>query len=200
MIENYIFDFGNVIVKFDPDTIMKPYIKDEDDRKKLSPIVFDRKNWDMLDAGAVTEEEVYENIKNEIPEELRKGVKATLENWYFYLPVNNNVVDVIKTLKANNKKVFLLSNISRSFAEGYYRDKTLKEIFSYFEGLVFSGAEGIVKPSREIFELILSRYGLDKSCTLFIDDNIKNINSAKELGIKTILFKSNTDAIFDFDK
>lgn len=200
MIENYIFDFGNVIVKFDPDTIMKPYIKDEDERKKLSPIVFDRKYWDMLDAGAVTEEEVYDNIKNEIPEELRKGVKATLENWYFDLPVNNSVVDVIKTLKANNKKVFLLSNISRSFAEGYYRDQKLKEIFSFFDGLVFSGTEGIVKPNREIFELILSRYGLNKSCTLFIDDNIKNINSAKELGIKTMLFENNTDAILDFDK
>ena len=46
------------------------------------------------------------------------------------------------------------------------------------------------KPFRDIYEIILNRFSLEAETTLFIDDNLKNIIAAKELGIHCIHFNS----------
>jgi 2-haloacid dehalogenase len=46
------------------------------------------------------------------------------------------------------------------------------------------------KPFRDIYEIILSRFNLEPEKTLFIDDNLKNILAAQELGIHCIHFQS----------
>ena len=63
-----------------------------------------------------------------------------------------------------------------------------KELFSHFDGLVFSGPLGIVKPSAEIFNYVLDRFGLHASESIFIDDSAINIAGAKAVGIHTYHF------------
>jgi len=67
------------------------------------------------------------------------------------------------------------------------------EFFKVFEGIVVSGEEKLIKPGREIYELLLNRYGLVASESLFIDDSIKNITTANELGFSTIHINGNTN-------
>ncbi|MEL6194951.1 MAG: HAD-IA family hydrolase, partial [Bacteroidota bacterium] len=55
-----------------------------------------------------------------------------------------------------------------------------------FEGIVVSGAEKMAKPDKEIFEVILRRYGIEASKALFIDDSQANIETAKGMGFHTI--------------
>jgi 2-haloacid dehalogenase len=57
---------------------------------------------------------------------------------------------------------------------------------SEFQGIVVSGEEKLVKPDRRIFELILNRYKLDPLETVFVDDNILNIEVAKQLGLTSV--------------
>ncbi|BDM22385.1 hypothetical protein KMS_R21420 [Pseudomonas sp. LRP2-20] len=45
-----------------------------------------------------------------------------------------------------------------------------------------------MKPEPEIFQLLLRRYGLDPSRTLFIDDVQKNVDAAKEQGMQALRF------------
>ena len=59
----------------------------------------------------------------------------------------------------------------------------------WFEGILVSGDEGMRKPHREIYDLMLSRYNIEASQAVFIDDSLKNIEGCKIAGITGIHFK-----------
>ena len=65
--------------------------------------------------------------------------------------------------------------------------------FKLFDGIVVSGEEKLVKPDEKIFRVILERYHLDPKSTLFIDDNQRNIDTAKGMGFSTIHVTAQTD-------
>ncbi len=60
--------------------------------------------------------------------------------------------------------------------------------FGLLDGCVISGLEGAAKPDRKIFEILLSRYGLEPAATVFIDDLPANVAAARELGVVAITF------------
>ncbi len=72
MIKNFIFDFGEVLVKFDTEYMTSRYIKNLDDVKLVEAVVFDRLYWDKLDEGSITDEEVKQGLRSRLPENLRK--------------------------------------------------------------------------------------------------------------------------------
>ena len=55
-----------------------------------------------------------------------------------------------------------------------------------FDGLLISGEDKLIKPSKEIYELAISRFDLIPEETIFIDDKFENIQMAKKLSMKTI--------------
>ena len=57
-----------------------------------------------------------------------------------------------------------------------------------FHGVVVSGAEHLVKPDPALYRILLTRYGLDPACTLFVDDSPANIDGARGVGLRTHLF------------
>ena len=59
-----------------------------------------------------------------------------------------------------------------------------------FSLLIVSGKEKTRKPFRKIYKLALDRYDMDPSETLFIDDNLRNVKAAAEMGINVVHFKS----------
>ncbi len=93
-----------------------------------------------------------------------------------------------------------MSNISIGFANTYCDVEWIKGTLSYFDGLVFSGVVGMVKPDRKIYEYILNKFNLKAEETLFIDDSEKNINGAKSVGIQCYLFDGDADKLREFLK
>ena len=59
-----------------------------------------------------------------------------------------------------------------------------------FDVLVFSCAEGTIKPEITIFEITLRKLGSTPAQSVFIDDNPEFIEAAKNAGFHTILFES----------
>ncbi|MBE6787166.1 MAG: HAD family phosphatase [Ruminococcaceae bacterium] len=198
MIKNYIFDFGWVLVRFDMDYMTRKYIKDENDCQMAQKVIFDRVYWDALDDGTISDQEVKEKIKSRLPKRLWEDACKAYDNWIYNLPFIDGMVDLVKDIKENGGKLFILSNISKEFAQRYKDVPALKELFSLFDGLVFSGPLGIVKPSKEIFEHILSKYSLERQETMFIDDSEKNINGAEAVGIKGYHFDGNAQKLREY--
>ena len=64
------------------------------------------------------------------------------------------------------------------------------EFLQLFEGILVSGTEKLIKPDPAIFELLMQRYQIKADETLFIDDNIKNIQTAKQLGFNVVHFEN----------
>ena len=82
----------------------------------------------------------------------------------------------------------MLSNISIGFAKNYSSVEELKELFSLFDGLVFSGPIGKLKPHKEIFQHLLDTYNISADECIFIDDNLSNVMGANNAGINGYLF------------
>ncbi len=66
-----------------------------------------------------------------------------------------------------------------------------KKFYKIFNSLVISCEVGIRKPNPKIYKFLLKKLKLSAKQVLFIDDQKWNIEPAKKLGMKTILFKDN---------
>lgn len=188
MFKNYIFDFGNVLIKFDPYYMVSAFVSDEEDKKLLVPIIFDRLYWNGLDDGSLSHQEAKEAFLKRIPQRLHKSACEIYDNWIKNIPEIEGMSELLDELKDKGAKLYLLSNISNYFAENYESVPEIVEIFSKFEGLVFSAPIKMTKPSREIFEHLLYKFNLKAEDCFFIDDSDKNIAGAKAAGIDGYLF------------
>ncbi len=92
---------------------------------------------------------------------------------------------VVERLHAAGVPLFLLTNMPADVFEGRRRHF---DVFGLFGGAIVSGVEGLLKPSREIFELVLDRFGLEAATTLFIDDSAGNVAAAADVGFVTHRF------------
>lgn len=185
---NYIFDFGNVLARFDPKLLTAVYVENPEDIETVSTVVFDRLYWDRLDKGTIEDEEVKSEIKKRLPSHLGEVACKVYDNWINNLTPIDGMREIVKDIRKGGEKLYLLSSISKGFALGYKLVPWIRDLFSLFDGLVFSGPLGIVKPDREIFEYVLNKYSLKAEECMFIDDSPINTEGASALGIKTYLF------------
>ena len=183
-IKNIIFDYGNTIVEFNPEKIVKSFGVTGTDVSLVAGAVFDRAHWDKSDRGLITQEEFIKGALCNVPERLHAKATAICNGWITALPFINGMDSLIRKLKKDGYKLYLLSNISDYFAQNSGGIKIFKE----FDGLVFSGEIKMVKPGREIFEYILTKYSLRPEESVFIDDNADNIRAAEKMGIRSLEF------------
>lgn len=192
MIKNIVFDFGQVLVHFEPKYMVGVYVKDKADAELLEKVVFDRLYWDRLDAGTITNEETIEKINKRIPERLWDVASKIYYNWIYNIPEMEGMRELIKFLKENyDLKFYLLSNISNYFASHSDEIPILKEL----DKCVFSAPIGIVKPSKAIFEYLCSYCDIKPEESIFIDDNLANIKGASEFGINTYTFDGDAEKL-----
>ena len=194
MIENIIFDLGNVIIDLDIDRTwqhLKHWLGD-DYELKLKNI---RPNDDIFiqfEIGAITEEIFFETLRStsDTPLSIRQ-LKEAWNAMLIQIPVQR--FDMLLRLK-RQYNVFLLSNTNKTHVD--WVDGYLKTVYGfsiqdfderYFHKSYYSHLIHWRKPDAAIYEYVLQDAGLKPDNTLFIDDNFYNIEGAKKVGLQTIL-------------
>ena len=86
MIKNVVFDFGKVMVHFEPRYMVEQYVTESEDVALLEEVLFDRLYWDRADAGTITDEEVIAACKTRLPERLHAVAERIYWNWIYHLP------------------------------------------------------------------------------------------------------------------
>ena len=198
MYRNYIFDFGNVLCVFDPVLFTRACVRDEAQVQQIYPVVFDRKYWNALDAGTIDHAGIKEAIRPRLPEGLYGSACQVLDKLVENLPPFPGMAQLVADLTATGGKLYLLSNISVEFTRDYQQVSWIRELFSLFDGLVFSGPLRLVKPDSAIFTYILDQFSLKPEESIFIDDNADNIATAAGMGIHTYRFDGDADALRRF--
>jgi len=99
----------------------------------------------------------------------------------------DGALEVLAELKERNVPLYALSNWS---AETFPLQRERFEFLSWFDGIVISGSEGVIKPDPRIFRILLERYGVTPQSAVFIDDVAANADAASALGIHGIHFRS----------
>lgn len=196
--KNYIFDFGKVIVDYEPAYMTALRVDVPEDAAAIVEAVFDRAYWDRLDSGELDNDGAKALYHTRLPERLHAVADEIFDNWIYNIPLIKGIPELIRDIKAAGGKLWLLSNISAYFAENYVHNADIKAVLDLFDGLVFSAPIKLAKPGREIFAHILEKYDLDPAECIFIDDNAANIATAKEMGIGTYHFDGDADALRAF--
>lgn len=183
--KNVVFDFGQVLVRFEPSYMVGRYVSDPSDAALLEAVVFDRLYWDRLDAGTISDEEVISSVCERIPERLWQSAHKIYFNWIYNIPEIEGMRELILHIKETyGVSVFLLSNISRYFAD----HASEIPILSLIDRCVFSATCGRVKPNRDIYEYLCATCEILPAETLFVDDRAENIEGAGRAGISGYLF------------
>ena len=189
-IKNIIFDFGGVVMDWNPRYFFKDYFNDDEKMEYfLKNITTDEWNIEQ-DRGRTLVEGTAIQVAN-FPE-WEKEIRAYYDNWTTMLKseIADNVA-VLRKLEHSEYELFGLTNWS---AETFPYAVKNYDFFSIFKGkIVVSGTEKLIKPNPEIWHVLLNRYQIKAEESVFIDDNFKNIEVAKSLGFICIHIKEDTD-------
>ena len=182
-IKNVIFDFGGVVMDWNPHYFFKDYFNDDDKMEFfLKNIATDEWNAEQ-DRGRTLAEGTEIQVAK-FPQ-WEKELRAYYDNWTTMLrsdiPKN---VEVLRKLEHSKYELFGLTNWS---AETFPYALENYDFFEIFKGkIVVSGIEKLIKPDPKIWEVLLERYNIQTEESVFIDDNAKNIEVAKSLGFITV--------------
>lgn len=179
-----IFDLGGVVLRWNPDDIIRDFCADEAMRSVLKREVFKHPDWLAMDRGVLQEHEAIQRFHRRTGLSLAdvcalmQAVKDSL------LPIPETV-ELLEELSAQDVPLYCLSNMSAT-TSNYLRAR--HSFYGVFRGIVISAEIQLIKPDPAIFEYIVERFSLAPSNTVFIDDHPPNIESAHRLGFKTLLF------------
>ena len=192
MIKNIVFDMGGVLIAFDNKLFVeREGIMDPGDQQNLLKEIFQCADWPLLDWGDIDEEELVRRVEPRVPERLRYAVHPLICNWSEPLVPVPGMADLIREYKEKGYHIYLLSNVSRRF-HAFWNKVPGHE---YFDGIIVSADEGVVKPLPEIYHRLLDRYGLNACESVFIDDFPGNVAGAIHIGMHGILFRDDMDEL-----
>jgi HAD superfamily hydrolase (TIGR01509 family) len=109
--------------------------------------------------------------------------------------LNHEILPLIGKL-GENYQIGLLSNAPSKFLRGLILQHDLEP---YFHEIVISSEVGLIKPSPEIFEHILSKMKAGPNESIFIDDNVQNVRAAEKIGISGLIFTDTETLRRDLD-
>lgn len=184
MIKNIVFDFGGVLLDWNPRYLYRQYFKTEEEMENFFAKV-GLYDWSAtLDAGKPFAEGVKE-LQDRFPE-YAKEIQLFDDEWRRTVKgCFPESVALLKKLKAGGLGIYGLSNWSWEKAEGLIKEY---DFFKLFDGMVISGIEKVSKPDPKIYQILLNRYHLKAEECVFIDDNAANIQAADALGFNAIVF------------
>ncbi len=197
-IDTIIFDLGGVLIDWNPEYV---YLKEfNGDQKKVDWFLNNicTSDWNVEQDAGRTFYEATEFLVKQHPE-YEELIRIYYDKWEEMLggTINETVTLLEKLKKINTHKLYALTNWSEeAFPVALQRYEFLK----HFEGIVVSGEEKTRKPFSKIYEIILERYEIKPEKSVFIDDNMENIEGAKKLGINGIHFKTTKQLKVDLIK
>ena len=184
MVKNVVFDFGGVLVDWNPHYLYDKYFGSREKADWFLENIC-RYSWNIqMDAGKPFAEGIAE-LQREYPE-WSEAISIYHSRWIEMM--NGQIegsVDVLRRLKSAGYKIYGLTNWS---AETFYMIRDSCPVFGEFDGMVVSADEHLLKPDPAIYKCLLQRYSLQAEESLFIDDNADNVAGAKAVGMKAVQF------------
>ena len=182
-----IFDLGGVLIDWNPDYLYQKLIPNEQERATFLRTIT-TPDWNeeqdagrsLVDATALLvaqhpqHAELIGHFYGRWAEMLGGAIAGTVE--------------VLRELRADGRyRLYALTNWS---AETFPVALAQFEFLHWFAGILVSGAEKMRKPTPAFYHLLFERYDIKPAEALFIDDNLRNVEAARALGLPTILFES----------
>ncbi|MBS6374104.1 MAG: HAD family phosphatase [Erysipelotrichaceae bacterium] len=193
MIQNVIFDLGNVVLDFHPYAYFIKVFHEEDRTRDICRKVFEGELWNAYDQGLYTKQELREQLCERYPDDV-KEIETVLNEWLHILVVRPDTERLMKLLKQKGYDLYIMSNLSE---ESYCYLKEQEAFFTWTKGAALSFAEKINKPDPRLYQILMERYHLDNASCVFLDDRIENIETAVRLGMHGIVYRNHQQALHE---
>jgi 2-haloacid dehalogenase len=185
--DTVLFDLGGVLVDWNPRYLYRPLFGGdaaamEDFLARVCP-----PEWNhQMDEGKPFAQAVAE--RQRLFPEHAPLIAQWHEGWPQMLRDEiPGTVAILRELRDRSVRLFALTNWS---AETFPVALARYPFLAWFEDIVVSGEVALAKPDPRIFELTISRTGLDPAATLFTDDSARNVEAARACGLRAELFTS----------
>ncbi|MGN6680122.1 MAG: HAD family hydrolase [Streptosporangiaceae bacterium] len=185
-IKAVVFDLGGVLLDWDPRHLYRKLIAEPAEMEGfLDQICTPR--WHLAhDLGADTEESCRE-LAAAHPDRAELIMAWSERSEEMIAGQLDQSIAVLADVKSAGLKCLALSNME---PDKFRLRQASFPFFRYFDGCVISGIEGLAKPDRKIFEVLLARFDLEPAATVFIDDRAANVEVARELGIIAVHYSA----------
>lgn len=180
MIHAFLFDIGNVLLKFDFSKAMRAIAAQSavnDPVEALGRIDQIKASYEdgQIDRAAF--------LRGCIDALTYHGSEADfMAAWADIFELNEPMAELVEQLAAEGHRLYLLSNTNCIHYDWF---TSRYEVFARFAGGTFSHIARASKPARKIYEIACRNHGLTPAGTLFIDDLLPNIEAARDLGFQT---------------
>lgn len=191
-INTIIFDLGGVLIDWNPEYLYRKLISDETERNWFFSNVCTHE-WNEEQDGGRSIAAANQLLINKYPDH-QFLIEAYYSRWTEMLGGEiSDTVKILSDLKVSGRfNLYALTNWS---AETFPIALNIFEFLHWFDGRLVSGEENTRKPFADFYELLLSKFNIDRTTAIFIDDNKRNIDAAEALGIKSIHFQSPSDLL-----
>jgi epoxide hydrolase-like predicted phosphatase len=187
-IKNIIFDLGNVLIPLELEKVSKAFLElmPEGTTSANISTFTSLDSFTDFETGKISAHGFIQSLKPSFNEGVTR--EEIVEAWNTILGEFPRVhTEMLKKL-SGKYRLFVLSNTNEIHAAKYEKEvpgaNHLKDLF---EKLYYSHIHGLRKPQPEFFNLLLRQNDLNPKQTLFADDLPENIQTAKNLGLQTLL-------------
>ena len=187
MINTIVFDIGMVLVYFRWRELYVELGFKGEKLKKIAEATVYNPWWNEFDKGGMSVEEIVDKYVENAPE-YKEDITKIYNYADKFVTLYDYSIPWIKELKNRGYKVYILSNWSEPAYEANKDThlRFLKEV----DGAIISYREGIIKPNKEIYQLLCERFSINPVEAIFLDDNVANVNAARDFGLHAIHFKN----------
>lgn len=196
MIKNIIFDIGNVLSDFRWRDFIIEKGFDQEMADRIGAASVKSALWSELDRGVWTDEQLLEGFVKNDPE-IELQIREAFSDLHGMVVPREYAVSWVRELKRKGYRVYYLSNYSRRARE---QCSDVLEFTAYTDGGILSYKERLVKPDPAIYHLLMKRYGLKAKESVFLDDTLENIETARRIGMQGIWFQSREQAVEELKK
>ena len=186
-IKAILFDFGNVLLEWNPRHVYRRYFPDDEAAMEQFFQEVNFMEWNAQQDKGRSFAEGIAVLSGEFPQ-YSHLIQAYQDNWKDSIGGSlEGTVEIMKRLKLSGYSLYGLSNWS---AETFPLVRDQFVFFELLDDIILSGEVGQIKPHPEIYEIALKRIGRPAAECLFIDDALANIEQARKMGFAVIHFQS----------
>jgi len=185
-VDTVVFDLGGVLIDWDPRHLYRQLFADPDEMEDFLARICTMAWHSAHDLGDDSAQSC-RRLAAQYPGH-EKMIMAWAERGEEMVAGQiDGTVAVLGELTAAGIPCYALSNME---PDTFLIRRARFPFMEWFDGHVISGIEGVAKPDRRIFEILLRRHGLDPGTTVFVDDVAANVEAARALGIGAVQFTS----------
>ncbi|MCW2782307.1 MAG: HAD-superfamily hydrolase, subfamily variant 3 [Marmoricola sp.] len=181
-----VFDLGGVVMVWDPVPAVAAVVGQERAEHFVHGSDFDFAAWNDAQDGGRTWADAEASAMASHPH-LAEEIAAYRVNFALSLQgLVPGTAEILRSLHDRGVRLVALTNWSAETI--HHGPDAFPEVFALFDDIVVSGAEGVTKPDKEIFQILARRLGQPIEGVFYVDDNARNVDAARTAGMDAVRF------------